>query len=95
MYNESFTGIFFPEPPFSSRLHPSQLPVSRHVKCFIRLEWDPNSRWVPLSNIGWGGKGGPPYGINYMPKLIPLLRVNKLAGLIQTQQVYMNVLADV
>lgn len=85
----------FPEPPFRSRLRLSQHPVSHHVKCFIRLEWDPNSRWVPLSHRGWGEKGGPPYGINYMPKLIPLLRVNKLAVLVWTQQVFMNVLTDV
>lgn len=34
-----------------------QPPVSRHVKCFIRLDWDPNSGWISVSLVTqwWGG----------------------------------------
>lgn len=52
-----------------------QLPVSRHVKCFIRLDWDLNSQWVSLSLVTQWWGGGTPYGINYMPKPIPLLKL--------------------
>lgn len=54
-----------------------QLAMFRHVKCFIRLDWDPNSRWLLLSLVSQGWGGGLPYGINYMPKPILLLKLIK------------------
>lgn len=44
IYEDAFAEIFL-KAAFSSCQYLSQLPVSHHVKYFIRLEWDPNSQW--------------------------------------------------
>lgn len=63
----------FSKPALSSHQQPSWFLMSRHVKCFIRLEWDPNSQWgysVWPQRTGREEKGA--VGINYMPEPIIL-----------------------